>query len=161
MNFKLLGAALLSATVLLTACGQNNDKAMKDENKKSETKSDKKTNDPKKDKQSKKDKKKEHKMQSKEEALNQSVEQNTNQQQSTEQTNQQTQQQNVQTQDNNRALTKQQMEANAKVAKQNGYTGIPNGDMGGVPTSEKSYSNDQLDPETGLPKDGAVPKDSE
>ena len=41
MNFKLLGAALLSATVLLTACGQNNDKAMKDENKKSETKSDK------------------------------------------------------------------------------------------------------------------------
>lgn len=33
MNFKLLGAALLSATVLLTACGQNNDKAMKDENK--------------------------------------------------------------------------------------------------------------------------------
>ncbi|EGG97282.1 putative lipoprotein [Staphylococcus warneri VCU121] len=61
MNFKLLGAALLSATVLLTACGQNNDKAMKDENKKSETKSDKKSNDPKKDKQSKKDKKKEHK----------------------------------------------------------------------------------------------------
>lgn len=40
------------------------------------------------------------------------------------------------------------MRANAKVAKQNGYTGIPNGDMGGVPTSDKAYSNDQLDPET-------------
>ena len=46
----------------------------------------------------------------------------------------------------------EQMRANAKVAKQNGYTGIPNGDMGGVPTSDKAYSNDQLDPETGLPK---------
>ena len=49
---------------------------------------------------------------------------------------------------------------NAKVAKQNGYTGIPNGDMGGVPT-DKAYSNDQLDPETGLPKDDAVPQDTE
>lgn len=33
--------------------------------------------------------------------------------------------------------------------------------MGGVPTSDKAYSNDQLDPETGLPKDDAVPQDTE
>ncbi|KXA41226.1 hypothetical protein [Staphylococcus simulans] len=49
----------------------------------------------------------------------------------------------------------QQMRANANIAKQHGYTGIPNGNFG---ISEGSaYSDDQLDPETGLPKDDAVP----
>ena len=55
----------------------------------------------------------------------------------------------------------EEMEANAKVAKENGYTGIPNGDVGGVPTPDKYYSNDQLDPDTGLPKENAVPHDVE
>ena len=54
-----------------------------------------------------------------------------------------------------------EMEANAKVAKENGYTGIPNGDVGGVPTPDKYYSNDQLDPDTGLPMEDAVPHDVE
>ncbi|MGX0170483.1 outer membrane biosynthesis protein TonB [Staphylococcus hominis] len=60
----------------------------------------------------------------------------------------------------NERLNKE-MEANAKVAKENGYTGIPNGDVGGVPTPDKYYSNDQLDPDTGLPKEDAVPHDVE
>ncbi|WP_341776689.1 hypothetical protein [Staphylococcus simulans] len=51
----------------------------------------------------------------------------------------------------------QQMRANANIAKQRGYTGIPNGDVG---ISEgPAYSDDQLDSETGLPKDDAVPYD--
>ena len=54
-----------------------------------------------------------------------------------------------------------EMEANAKVAKENGYTGIPNGDVGGVPTPDKYYSDDQLDPDTGLPMEDAVPHDVE
>ncbi|UQA64316.1 hypothetical protein [Staphylococcus hominis] len=54
-----------------------------------------------------------------------------------------------------------EMEANAKVAKENGYTGIPNGDVGGVPTPDKYYSDDQLDPDTGLPMEDAVPHDLE
>ena len=64
----------------------------------------------------------------------------------------------------NERLNKQyqeEMEANAKVAKENGYTGIPNGDVGGVPTPDKYYSNDQLDPDTGLPMEDAVPHDVE
>ena len=60
----------------------------------------------------------------------------------------------------NERLNKE-MEANAKVAKENGYTGIPNGDVGGVPTPDKYYSNDQLDPDTGLPMEDAVPHDVE
>lgn len=60
----------------------------------------------------------------------------------------------------NEQLNKE-MEANAKVAKENGYTGIPNGDVGGVPIPDKYYSNDQLDPDTGLPMEDAVPHDVE
>ena len=60
----------------------------------------------------------------------------------------------------NERLNKE-MEANAKVSKENGYTGIPNGDVGGVPTPDKYYSNDQLDPDTGLPMEDAVPHDVE
>lgn len=55
----------------------------------------------------------------------------------------------------------EEMEANAKVAKENGYTGIPNGDVGGAPTPDEYYSNDQLDPDTGLPMEDAVPHDVE
>ena len=60
----------------------------------------------------------------------------------------------------NERLNKE-IEANAKVAKENGYTGIPNGDVGGVPTPDEYYSNDQLDPDTGLPMEDAVPHDVE
>ncbi|ASN69423.1 hypothetical protein 7F15_29 [uncultured Caudovirales phage] len=51
----------------------------------------------------------------------------------------------------------EKMEANAKVAKEHGYTGIPNGDAGLLEPADEYYSNDQLDPETGLPMDDAVP----
>ncbi|WP_145452877.1 hypothetical protein [Staphylococcus hominis] len=60
----------------------------------------------------------------------------------------------------NERLNKE-IEANAKVAKENGYTGIPNGDVGGVPTPDEYYSNDQLDPDTGLPMEDVVPHDVE
>lgn len=92
MKFKVLGTALLSATLLLTACGQNNDNTKKDDNKKSETKSDKKSNDPKKDKKKETQDKKDKTKEKDNEQSNQTSEQNTNQQQSTEQTNQQSQQ---------------------------------------------------------------------
>lgn len=146
---------ILSSFLILGACGNNGDKLNKDEQKKSENKSDNKSND------SKKDKKKEDNESTEEN--HQSSEQNTNEQQTQEnnlQYSQQTQQP-AQNQQSSGALNQEQMRANAKVAKQNGYTGIPNGDMGGVPTSDKAYSNDQLDPETGLPKDDAVPQDTE
>ena len=39
MKFKLLGTAILSSALLLTACGQDGDKSNKDDNKKSESKS--------------------------------------------------------------------------------------------------------------------------
>ncbi|RIO55599.1 hypothetical protein BUZ50_06035 [Staphylococcus hominis] len=55
----------------------------------------------------------------------------------------------------------EEMKANAKVAKENGYTGIPNGDVGGVPTPDEYYSNDQLDPDTGLPMEDADQHDVE
>ncbi|MDU6258024.1 MAG: hypothetical protein E6622_11880, partial [Staphylococcus epidermidis] len=89
---------------------------------------------------------------------------NNDQQSNEQQDNQVNEQQQAQEQQANQQQEpsyEEQMRANAKVAKQNGYTGIPNGDMGGVPTSDKAYSNDQLDPETGLPKDDAVPQDTE
>ncbi|MGX0611653.1 hypothetical protein [Staphylococcus capitis] len=53
MKFKLLGTAILSSALVLTACGQDGDKSNKDDNKKSESKSAKKSNDPKKNKDKK------------------------------------------------------------------------------------------------------------
>lgn len=176
---------LFGSLLVLGACGNSDSSNEDDSDKKSETKS----NDPNKDKSKDKDKKKEDKEKSSNEESQSSQEQsqqtNTQEQQQTQQAatqEQQTQQNNeydstkhsdeynvshpVSTDDNwtpemvkeNQRLN-EEMEANAKVAKENGYTGIPNGDIGGVPTSDKAYSNDQLDPETGLPYDDAVPED--
>ena len=86
MKFKLLGTAILSSALVLTACGQSED-SKKDNDKKSESKSDKKSNNPKKETK-KDDNKKKDKKSSNENNQNQSTEQNTNQQQSTEQTQQ-------------------------------------------------------------------------
>lgn len=91
MKFKVLGTALLSATLLLTACGQH-DNSKKDDDKKSESKSDKKSNDPKKDKKDSKKNDSNEEKQNSTDNSNQSNEQNTNQQQATQQS-QQTQQQ--------------------------------------------------------------------
>lgn len=95
MEFKILGTALLSATLLITACGQNDNSTKKDDDKKSESKSDKKSNDPKKDMKEDKEKSKNDSNEEKQNSTdnsNQSNEQNTNNQQATEQS-QQTQQQ--------------------------------------------------------------------
>ncbi|MGX0020278.1 flagellar biosynthesis GTPase FlhF [Staphylococcus hominis] len=200
---KLLGT-LFAATLVLSACSQDDTK--KDENKKSESTTEKKADD-KKDKKTKEDKKSKEEKKSQENEGNKSTQEDnsteeqdtqetaTNEQaQSQQQTQQpatQEQQQTQQAQQNseydstkhsdeynashpvstdddwtpemieeNERLNKE-MEANAKVAKENGYTGIPNGDVGGVPTPDKYYSNDQLDPDTGLPKEDAVPHDVE
>lgn len=51
----------------------------------------------------------------------------------------------------------EKMEVNAKVAKEHGYTGIPNEDAGLLEPSDEYYSNDQLDPDTGLPMNDAIP----
>ncbi|MCS4485273.1 hypothetical protein [Staphylococcus americanisciuri] len=51
----------------------------------------------------------------------------------------------------------EQMRANAEVAKQHGYTGIPNGDAGLLPTSDYYYTDDQFDSETEMPYEDAVP----
>lgn len=149
---------IFASLLVLGACGQEDD-AKKDNDKKSESKSEQKSNDSKKDK---KDSKRKDDKKSTEEN-NQSSEQNTNEQQTQEnnlQYSQQTQQPD-QNQQSSGALNQEQIKVNAKVAKQNGYTGVPNGDVGGVPTSDKAYSNDQLDPETGLPKDNVVPQGTE
>ena len=200
---KLLGT-LFAATLVLSACSQDDTK--EDENKKSESTTEKKADD-KKDKNTKEDKKSKEEKKSQENEDNKSTQEDnstdnqdtqetaTNEQvQSQQQTQQpatQEQQQTQQAQQNgeydstkhsdeynashpvstdddwtpemieeNERFIKE-MEANAKVAKENGYTGIPNGDVGGVPTPDKYYSNDQLDPDTGLPMEDAVPHDVE
>ncbi|MCI2927496.1 hypothetical protein FH139_06595 [Staphylococcus hominis] len=203
---RLLGT-LFAATLVLSACSQ--DDAKEDENKKSESTTEK-TADDKKDKKTKEDKKSKEEKNSQENEDNKSTQNdNSTEEQDTQETatneqvqsQQQTQQpatqeqeqqsqqsQNTQQSSNNQSQysdeylannpvstdgdwtpemieenerLNKEMEANAKVAKENGYTGIPNGDVGGVPTPDKYYSNDQLDPDTGLPKEDAVPHDVE
>lgn len=85
MKFKLLGTAILSSALLLTACGQSEDNSKKEHDKKSESKSDKKSNDPKKNKDTSKDKDK--KKEDKEKSSNEDN-QNNQEQKSTESNNQ-------------------------------------------------------------------------
>ncbi|WP_228480594.1 hypothetical protein [Staphylococcus sp. GDY8P57P] len=85
MKFKLLGTAILSSALLLTACGQSEDNSKKEHDKKSESKSDKKSNDPKKNKDTSKDKDK--KKEDKEKSSNEEN-QNNQEQKSTESNNQ-------------------------------------------------------------------------
>ena len=167
---------VLASFLALAACGNeaSQEKDNKTETTKKEEKQDKQNkSDDKKEKKndkSKEDEQQEDKVDN-EQQNNEQQEQEANEQQQVEQQQaqeQQTQEQQVNEQQQANqasqppeASYEEKMRANAKVAKQHGYTGIPNGDVGGVPTSDKAYSNDQLDPETGLPKDDAVPKDSE
>ncbi|MCG2297963.1 hypothetical protein K4U03_00120 [Staphylococcus epidermidis] len=145
---------IFASLLVLGACGQKEEKKEKD-NKTETTKKDEK-----KETQKKTENKKENKEdKTKEDTVNN--EQQSNEQQTNEQQVEPQQAQEQQANQQQEPSYEEQMRANAKVAKQNGYTGIPNGDMGGVPTSDKAYSNDQLDPETGLPKDDAVPQDTE
>lgn len=153
---------LLASFLVLAACGNEEESRLED---KKETKaSDKESNkdDKKKDDDKEKEKsddKSNEEVATQDETTEQSV-------QSQEQVNTQ-EQQPVQSQEQAPVVEEQpvqqeptdqeKMEANAKVAKEHGYTGIPNGDAGLLEPADEYYSNDQLDPETGLPMDDAVP----
>lgn len=151
---------LLASFLLLSACG-NEESKLED---KKETKESDKENKKDDDKKTDKDKEKSDDKSNKEVATqDETTEQPV---QSQEQVNTQ-EQQPVQSQEQAPVVEEQpvqqeptdqeKMEANAKVAKEHGYTGIPNGDAGLLEPADEYYSNDQLDPETGLPMDDAVP----
>ena len=153
---RLLGT-LIAATLVLSACSQDDTK--EDENKKSESTTEKKADD-KKDKKTKEDKKSKEEKKSQENEDNESTqEDNSTEEQDTQETatneqvqsQQQTQetatqeQQQTQQANNNQnseydsasgLLNQDQMKANARVAKENGYTGIPNGDIGAAEEME-------------------------
>lgn len=135
---------LLSSFLVLAACGNSEESKSGD---KKETKSS--------SKESKKDDKKSK--EDKSDGDTKQVAENENTQE------QPTAQENIQSQEKQQAPVQQEptdqekMEANAKVAKENGYTGISNGDAGLLETSDEYYSDDQLDPDTGLPMDDAIP----
>ena len=150
---------LMASFLVLAACGQEESKL---DDKKETKASDKesKKNDKKSDEEKdKSDDKSNEEVTTQEETTEQPV-------QSQEQVNTQ-EQQPVQSQEQapvvegqpvqQEPTDQEKMEANAKVAKEHGYTGIPNGDAGLLEPADEYYSNDQLDPETGLPMDDAVP----
>ncbi|MEB6038002.1 hypothetical protein [Staphylococcus pseudoxylosus] len=137
MKTKLLLTGMLSATLLLGACGTEEKKEAND--KKSES-AEKKKETPKKD-ESKKDTAKKD---------NESTEQT--EQVATEEPQSQ-EQQPVQQEPTEQEKT----EANKKWAKENVKGGTDAGMLDPSVQPDSYYSNDQLDPETGLPKDDAVP----
>lgn len=152
---------LLASFLVLAACG-NEESKLED---KKETKAS--------DKESNKDDKKKDDDKEKEKSDDKSNEEVATQDETTEQPVQSQEQVNTQKQQpvqsqeqapvveeqpvQQEPTDQEKMEANAKVAKEHGYTGIPNGDAGLLEPADEYYSNDQLDPETGLPMDDAVP----
>ncbi|PTK32251.1 hypothetical protein [Staphylococcus hominis] len=183
-------ALIFSSALILGACG-NDDTSNKDSDTKSENKTEKKSEDKKDNKSKEDKKSKEEKKTQENEDNKSTQEDNSTEEQDTQETatneQAQSQQQTQQTDNNQQQYSdeylannpvstdgdwtpemieenerlNEEMEANAKVAKENGYTGIPNGDVGGVPTPDKYYSNDQLDPDTGLPMEDADQHDVE
>lgn len=136
---------VLASFLTLAACGNeaSQEKDNKTETTKKEEKQDKQNkSDDKKEKKndkSKEDKQQEDKVDN-EQQNNEQQEQQVNEQQQVEQ--QQAQEQQTNQQQANQAPQQQepsyeeQMRANAKVAKQHGYTGIPNGDAGMIDYDE-------------------------
>lgn len=122
MKFKLLGTAILSSALLLTACGQSEDHSKKDDDKKSESKSDKKSNDPKKNK----DKKSEE---NKEKDNNKEKDQSSEDNQQNEQSNAQNNSQNNSNQNNQQAQQSQQQPAQNQQTNQSNHK----------PTKEEIY----------------------
>lgn len=153
---------LLASFLVLAACGSEEESRLED---KKETKAS--------DKESNKDDKKKDDDKEKEKSDDKSNEEVATQDETTEQPVQSQEQVNTQKQQpvqsqeqapvveeqpvQQEPTDQEKMEANAKVAKEHGYTGIPNGDAGLLEPADEYYSNDQLDPETGLPMDDAVP----
>ena len=144
MKTKLLLTGIVSVTLLLGACGID-ESEKKVDSKKSES-VEKKDND-KKETANKGESKKEDK----------SNEQN--EQESTQEPNTQEQQsQEVAQQEQPQEPTEhEQKEANAEWNRQNVEGGTDAGMLDPSAQPNEYYSNDQLDPETGLPKDDAVP----
>ncbi|MDW4222025.1 hypothetical protein QI177_00355 [Staphylococcus saprophyticus] len=146
---------LLVSFLVLAACGNKEESGLEDN--KEETKAS--------DKESNKDDKKKDDDKEKEKSDDKSNEEVATQDETTEQPVQSQEQVNTQEQApvveeqpvQQEPTDQEKMEANAKVAKEHGYTGIPNGDAGLLEPADEYYSNDQLDPETGLPMDDAVP----
>ena len=174
-------ALIFSSTLILGACGSD-DTSNKDSDTKSESKTEKKSQENE-DNKSTQENNTSEEQDTQETTTNEQVQSQQQTQETTTQEQQQTQQADNNQQQysdeylaNNPVSTdgdwtpemieenerlNEEMEANAKVAKENGYTGIPNGDVGGVPTPDEYYSNDQLDPDTGLPMEDADPHDVE
>ena len=128
---------VLASFLTLAACGNeaSQEKDNKTETTKKEEKQDKQNkSDDKKEKKndkSKEDKQQEDKVDN-EQQNNEQQEQQVNEQQQVEQQQAQEQQTNQQQEPS----YEEQMRANAKVAKQHGYTGIPNGDAGMIDYDE-------------------------
>ncbi|MCD8914810.1 hypothetical protein K2V61_04575 [Staphylococcus simulans] len=140
---KYLVTILLSSVLVLSACGNNQEAEHKDkkENKQAkEKKADKEKEDKnKQEEQAKKESEsKEQNEDASETAQTQENEQQVEQQQSQEnQVNQQQQNQQAnQAPPQQEPSYEEQMRANAEVAKQHGYTGIPNGDAGMIDYEE-------------------------
>lgn len=126
---------LLASFLVISACGQ------KEESKSEETKKateDKKEKDNKKKDKEKPDKNAENEESAENQQQDTTNQEDENQQQEVQQSNaqQQIDEQTNQQADDQQPLTQEQMEANAKVAKQHGYTGIPNGDAGMIDYDE-------------------------
>lgn len=135
MKIKLLGTLALSSALILTACGQEDNEKEKDNKTETTNKSEKK------DKQKKSDDMKEKQEdKSKEDTVKQNNEQQEIQVNEQQQVNQTPPQQ--------EPSHEEQMRANAEVAKQNGYTGIPNGDMMATDQMEAYYQQERAKEET-------------
>lgn len=140
---KLLLPLTITGALLLGACG-NDESDKKDESKKSESVEKKK--DTAKKSETKKDTDKKD---------NESTEQT--EQASTEETNTQ-EQQSQEVAQQEQPTEQEQREANAEWNRQNVEGGTDAGMLDPSAQPDEYYSNDQLDPETGLPKDDAVPR---
>lgn len=140
MKTKLLLTGVLSATLLLGACG-NEDSKDKPQDKKSESVEKKKEASKKSEAKKDTDKK-------------ESEETEQTEQVATEETQSQEQQQQQQPVQQE-PTDQEKAEANAKVAKQNGYTGIPNGDAhSDVPVGQQdeNYANHDAEFYDSLPQ---------
>lgn len=139
---------ILASFLVLAACGnKEEDKSEDKKETKSSDKVDKKKEESKKSNDDKKEKSDKEDTNKKEDSTTDDTQQANNEQQ----TEAVEQPQSIQ-----EPTEQEKMEANAKVAKQHGFTGIPNGDAGMLDENTPAYSNNQLDPETGLPNDDGI-----
>ncbi|MEX5651157.1 hypothetical protein AB1J05_01425 [Staphylococcus cohnii species complex 1658] len=125
---------LLASFLILAACGNSEESKSEDKKETKSSNKDKKKDEKKSD-NSKKDNKKSDEEKSKTDDKN-SEQVADNENINTEEQPNQTQQQQAPVQQE--PTDQEKMEANAKVAKENGYTGIPNGDAGLIDSNEST-----------------------